>query len=851
MPYKGSAQAIGFRNRTVIDPSQRMRQEAEQLERQEQQRIRGMERQASQQIQDMSRVSNIVSANAEYELKALTRFSDTLLNMVEEETQKGIERERYQGMVDYMNQPPEALAQDKEEVDAAINRTAELHVDINKFADKAPTPTTEALVRKRSMFYKQGWDRAAMMEGIQGLGAHLIAELESNETELPDPRGGTFKINDKLDPEQFEVAVNYLKQEWLKNNNPSGLSAKMIATQFMPKINEKISFLRDQHTQEYVREQNQDELDGALNALTLSLRGIGQSVPEAIATFRAVAPKLYSNLNAPEGGNVATTEAIMAAWKNLALSDPNQAAAIIPDILAIEVSDHPAVPKGQTKKFGELFAGKGFTAVDMNAYALKAQNQEYAAQERHRLNQADEQWKIMQSEFMANPPNELQKADLYRQLVDARQFELAEKVRTFTPLFLGLEESEKFTKDYLANSPTKQIPAELAAKLHPDVRAKYQKHIVDKLFGADSKETIKKGLGYIDGVLRGGKQGIDKNTIKTFDYLRALEEAEKDMMATARIIQEANPELSESEAITKAAIQVSADIKQQMDQKGSKYYYETNKGFETWLAPTKANAGLGRQHAVYKTYEKIAADNPNAAINQPFAFSDSDLELTADGRPPSVFYAMAKKSGYKFMPHEIFNAQRKLRNPSLADTPLPPEAKAVDDLRKQYPSAFRAMANPSYKTANRVVQQTGSISPSNMLRAIGIQESGGNYKAINSQSYGMSNPALGKYQMLWKNVLVWGPKYGLGHPGTMDRFRNSPQYQEKLAQAVMGEYIRQAVNASNGDMNEAVRRAAAFWYGGQDGFRNWNNPNFLGGAPGHPNMAEYTASVLQHYLTGN
>ena len=78
MPYQGSAQSVGFRQRAVIDPSRRMRQEAEQIERQGQQRIRGMERQASQQIEEMRRVSDIQDSNARYELGVLADLSPTI-----------------------------------------------------------------------------------------------------------------------------------------------------------------------------------------------------------------------------------------------------------------------------------------------------------------------------------------------------------------------------------------------------------------------------------------------------------------------------------------------------------------------------------------------------------------------------------------------------------------------------------------------------------------------------------------------------------------------------------------------------------------------------------------------------
>ena len=59
MTYQGSAQSVGFRNRNVIDPSKRMRQEAAQIKEQGRERIQGMKEQASQRTRETQRVSAV------------------------------------------------------------------------------------------------------------------------------------------------------------------------------------------------------------------------------------------------------------------------------------------------------------------------------------------------------------------------------------------------------------------------------------------------------------------------------------------------------------------------------------------------------------------------------------------------------------------------------------------------------------------------------------------------------------------------------------------------------------------------------------------------------------------------
>ena len=216
MPYQGSAQSVGFKARQVADPSRRMRQEAEQIKQQGQQRIQGMKTQASQRITEMERVSDIQSSNADYELKALSKFSSTLTKLAKEQAAKYVEEERAKGMVDYMSRPPEELEEDSKEVDAAYNKGAEVHNAMGELADKAPNVETASAIRHGSRYYKQGWDLAAMNQSAEGFGAHLLAELKSNETLIADPAGGDpFMIKDHEGTAQWEAASQYIMQQYI------------------------------------------------------------------------------------------------------------------------------------------------------------------------------------------------------------------------------------------------------------------------------------------------------------------------------------------------------------------------------------------------------------------------------------------------------------------------------------------------------------------------------------------------------------------------------------------------------------------------------------------------------------
>lgn len=105
------------------------------------------------------------------------------------------------------------------------------------------------------------------------------------------------------------------------------------------------------------------------------------------------------------------------------------------------------------------------------------------------------------------------------------------------------------------------------------------------------------------------------------------------------------------------------------------------------------------------------------------------------------------------------------------------------------------------------------------LWAIGQQESGGNYKSVNS-----SSGALGKYQVMPANIPSWTKK-ALGHSVSTTEYLNSPQEQEAVAHTILGGYYAKYGPAG----------AAAAWYSGQP------DPNKT---YGNPPVYKYVASVL-------
>ena len=851
MPYQGSAQSAGFRNRPVADPSKRMRQEAGQIEEQGEKRIRQMERQASQRIQEMRRVSDIQANNADYELRVLSKFSKTLTDTLREQGEQYVERERMQGMMDYMNQSPEALQQDSEEVDQAYAKGAEIHSQMSDLAAKAPDKETGARIRQGSRYYKQGWDLAGMNQAAAGFPAHLLAELKTSEVMLADPNGGpAFKIKDHEGIDQWQYAADYIKQQYILKNNPAGLSAKVLATKFMPQLNQAISTQRRDYTTKYLQEQDQLALDSEENILYESMVN-----PNSPIKPEAAFPAFLKNVaKLQDGGFKGARGLVKDIYTRIASENPQRALELIPILLSTKI-DHPSAKKGGgtlAQLFGDEFNEKELKRIATDSsYNLFTKNQSDLKMK------ATEAYQAIDEQFRGKAPSDSEKrkaaADFLQQYGTTEEGQrLARKILSYDPMFLDRQTSEELATEYRASNPGGQISEEQAKNFDPATynRLKDEGVIVDDLFGSKSKEAITKGKAIIDAQLSEVLSETSRLTKDSVQFELAQQEAHKEMMNDAYTLMRENPGLSEKAAILKAAENKAAEIESQQKTGGKYKVRPSGVGMEYFNPKLSTNAVTMRQGNYLKDTVAKTSKNKDAVIKELIVKDKNDLELAADGRPPVFFYAMAGRANGRYSAYEILNAQRGLQG--LAPVKTPPEVEGLDGFYKKYPELRRVLLqNPTSRVANRSLEQVGGISAANLLKAIGFQESGGNYKSENRDpaTGNDRDPALGKYQILWSNVLAWGPKYGLGVPSSQNAFLNDPQYQEDLARAAMGEYIRQSLNASGGDVNQAIRRAAAFWYGGPRGFNNYDNPNFSGG-PGYPNMQQYTNKILQRYRGG-
>lgn len=847
MPYQGSAQSVGFRNRQVADPSRRMRQEAEQIERQGAERIRQMEKQASQQTREMQRVSDLQASNDKYNLNALSKFSTTISKFVQDQAQQYVDEERARGAVEYMSQPPEALQADNDIVDAAYKKGVEVHSGMSDLAEKAPDHATASTVRANSRYYQQGWDLAAMNEAAQGFGAHLLSEMKTNTTMLQDPNGGAdFQLNQYEGPAQWQTAAEYLKQKYIQNNNPGGLSNKVLATKFLPQLNKSLNIQRVDYTTKYLAEQDAIQLDAEQNSLyqAFSNPDNPQKAEDILPVFLKNAARLQ------DGGFVSARGMVKTIFTTVASEAPQRALDLVKVIDETKIP-HPAA-KGGVTTLTQMF-GEEFNVPELRRIALDSTYQLYTKRQQTLDMEATEAFQAHLTSFRDKQPSESTLRTLHQEFMNEygtteKGRRLADKILAYEPAFMDREESEIMAQAYLDSNPGGQITEDQAKDFHIDTynRLKGQNLIVDKLFGSDSKKAVEDGKKLVDAELYEVLKDTSRFKKDSTQFIAAQVYAHKQLMADAAALVRSGEVESESKAIETAAQNLAFRINAEQDT-GGVFKVKPRVGMAYFEPKTTGDTVKIRQAQDLRQLKTNLESNPDA-IKTDFVTDEKDLDLDRTGRPLQFFYAAAALTGGRYSAFEVLNMQREAHD--LNPIEPPNEVKTLDTILKERPRLRGLLlSNPSSRIANRTIEQIGGISPTNLLKAIGFQESGGDYTRRNDdpRTGNDKDPALGKYQILWSNVKAWGRQYNLGTVSSQSEFLKNPRYQEEMATAVMSDYIQRELKATGGDVDLAIRRVAAWWYGGNPDV--YDSANYGAVGP-YPSMQAYTNKILHRYKGG-
>ena len=247
-------------------------------------------------------------------------------------------------------------------------------------------------------------------------------------------------------------------------------------------------------------------------------------------------------------------------------------------------------------------------------------------------------------------------------------------------------------------------------------------------------------------------------------------------------------------------------------------------------------------------------NNGKSLLDNLVVTTPSDLELTSKGAPTPFIDKLAQLEGVPSI--ELLNAQRD--KAGMDPVEINPQAQLFVETLDKYPHLKKKLSqDKSPATVSRVFREAGIPHVRDLIKAIGLQESGNRYDAYNDDAHGPDFPALGKYQIMWYNLnsaankafggpgTSWAKELGMPEKQNMNSFLRDERYQERITNAKFNQYIQMAAQQSD-DLETIIRMAAAAWYGGAGAMEHWDNPNY-GGGEGYPSMQEYTKSVWSRY----
>lgn len=872
MPYQGSSQSIGFRNRTVIDPSKRMRQEAAQIEERGQERIRGMERQASQEIQEMKRVSDLEASNQRYELQALSKFSSTINKFLQEDVVEMVKEDRKEQVargIEMYASDPQAVRQEQEQVSNAVEQQRALHDKIEAEAQKAPTTEAADRVRSLSKYEQMGWDFAAMREAANGWDSYRESELETNETVLIDSTGTEFVLKDydRSSLEQYDLAVSHLQTEYIDSHNPKGFSAAVRNTTLTAPILARSARARTQQVQTVNRDRAVAAIDAQENLLAAAINGDpgAPDLGKQAVTFLESTHKHFETLGAREGGRKGARTRL-ATIVDTVIKANNQsevtAKRVIEQLKGAKLKGHP----GGAKNLFELYQDE-FNPDKMMGEAIQADITRSNRQIQARKAPAEAE----AMEILRELPGLSEGARVARVSKFKNDYpdfpELGRKLDSgLDNQFLSEERSKEKLAALLELSDGQPVPLSEVRNLDPEVlkQAIKDEEVEEVPFGADAADVIKSSSELVTEAIKGAAKLSVDDPLTGAGQVLAQKAALNEMMTNARsLVTEAKAEgreLTEAKAIAESARQVVRKISLVNDvspenkfKDNTSIYWAGSSGGFTNLLATLPDGYVKRQFAQSEATNALKAGKSLREVNITADLPDV-RELTPKGTPTSFAVAMAMMEGVT--PLEFINAQRGLnkQEPLVID----PSAQVLQETLDKYPHLKRQLAqDKSPATVSRVFREAGIPHVRDLMRAVGLQESGNRYDEYNDDAHGPEFPALGKYQIMWYNLnsaankafggpgTSWAKELGMPEKATMNGFLRDERYQERITNAKFNQYIQMAAQQSD-DLEIIIRMAAAAWYGGAGAMKHWDNPNY-GGGPGYPNMQEYTTSVWSRY----
>ena len=854
--FEPTAQSQGFRAPTAPDLITPLRQS--QQAKLEEQRAHAEARQSEMRRQgEFLKYQEIAE---EYKLKGLLSLTEAGKSLLQEGYKAYEKSEDAAGAAAFYNAIDERKAavaryQNNEAQLSALDTGAEqIALDAQK------NGASNSVVRRYQDLWgrrKRAFANAAIKYSTANYESHLTTRLmDDDQIRLPD--GSVIALNDpnKTDA-QHALVMQHLREEWMQITGLGQMDSDQVAAEAFPsfgqveaKLNQR--FARDSADNQSIQIQAEET-----ELLDTNLKN---GNPYALSHY----------LN-----RIATTTrngkqiGFAGAWRTLRetlVARAGDGEDVVPLIEQMQALPIPNDKKGRT--YGDLYTKTQFNKIidEIDNAEVREFNQSQAKAEIQTKDLIQEWQQSVGEQFTNEQLNEFEdrlksfraQHGLYGPI---RELEALKKDTVFN--FDAAERADQVAhlqvlrqQGLLKVAIVNTYPEEVAQQFRSYAQQQEKEHEVSVKPVLKNVEQAVKGLDgirLIGGQEMSGRAGMVANHYKKVVTIR-----------TQSILQ-ANPGMGVDQAAEQAYKEFELQLQRDTTDPNHPFFLsnDPNKGFGfiNYNKPKTTGAVTVKINSELNRINSVASAMPGSYLDSPGLFgSKEEFEgwATNYGQPGWRFPTkIARWAAYHDKsPLEIMNRQM-----IAHDLPPLPNVEQILEQRKQVSPEYRRLLDKLFMgtaTSNQFNRLTGgpvpvrstiaSVVPSSMAArfrsAIISQESGGSYTILGQYVPGQGR-AIGIGQVMPANVGPWTKKY-VGRAMSPNEFRYNPAAQDKVLNGVFNDMLTNNLSAGYSE-EEAVRRAAAEWYGGPGAVEHWNNPGYKGAFANHPNMQQYTRSIWRKY----
>ena len=337
MPYQGSTQSVGFRNRAVPDSASRKAQSlAQALDKQRVESVNQMEKVSRDQLSEMARQDKQLSSNDAYELQNLKEFSKTLDSFlktsaqtvgkayIDTQRQKGIDLARAchngdksacasvsldEQQVSEINAKVEEMR--KNSTGAADN--IELQAELKKYKLSLEEKATALNIRKLGANIGYGYRQQELIERSKNFKPWLLSavkpEYDANEQRIDDTITVTNELNEEIQvrvgdfdqqsPEVQKKIIGYLERKYLEEND-GGFNRNVVNTYLTKEVVKVSEKFKEDTLNRAIKTQAAEEKDLLQTELKTAFQNLKSDDPITVENAKASIQKALHNLTSIE-----------------------------------------------------------------------------------------------------------------------------------------------------------------------------------------------------------------------------------------------------------------------------------------------------------------------------------------------------------------------------------------------------------------------------------------------------------------------------------------------------------------------------------------------------------------------